>query len=124
PPINTSTYFQPPAVLAPIRAPPFHTTSFFFLILPRPPRSTLFPYTTLFRSSRQRIAAELRASRLSGGLHENHAREVNRQPPPGRSEEHTSELQSRENLVCRLLLEKKNVQHQMQLNSLFSNSIR
>src|SRR6266700_4825202 len=68
---------------------------FFFLMIRRPPRSTLFPYTTLFRS---------------------HLRARSNSPPPRylvdsfpalmRSEEHTSELQSRENLVCRLLLEK------------------
>src|SRR2546427_4558275 len=80
---------------------------FFFLMIRRPPRSTLFPYTTLFRS--RRLAAEAK------------------NPPPkpfpwaavaavvtalslggyARSEEHTSELQSQSNLVCRLLLEKK-----------------
>src|SRR5579883_3614329 len=68
---------------------------FFFLMIRRPPRSTLFPYTTLFRS---RV------------LHRGAARGVRqgrRQRLAGRSEEHTSELQSRENLVCRLLLEKK-----------------
>src|SRR5690606_40717630 len=62
---------------------------------PRPPRSTLFPYTTLFRSPRQSI---LYASPL-GRVRSHRRRHV-------RSEEHTSELQSRENLVCRLLLEK------------------
>src|SRR5437868_12621649 len=74
---------------------------FFFLRLRPPPRSTLFPYTTLFRSPPRRLRA------------------LPRQPPPsrfrhwrkrlggGRSEEHTSELQSRFDLVCRLLLEKK-----------------
>src|SRR5690606_41918529 len=83
---------------------------FFFLMIRRPPRSTLFPYTTLFRSVggahglfetedgggnafRGGDALDDGAG-LGGGLHE-------------RSEEHTSELQSRENLVCRLLLEKK-----------------
>src|SRR6266571_8023833 len=66
---------------------------FFFLMIRRPPRSTLFPYTTLFRSWRGRG----RSRRSS------HPR---RHPPP-RSEEHTSELQSHVNLVCRLLLEKK-----------------
>src|SRR6266511_4636661 len=68
----------------------------FFLMIRRPPRSTLFPYTTLFRSSSGRRRA---AGRAAGRI-----------PPSGfglRSEEHTSELQSRENLVCRLLLEKK-----------------
>src|SRR2546430_17651436 len=84
---------------------------FFFLMIRRPPRSTLFPYTTLFRS----LAAE-QPGQLAG----------DRQPEAGaavlpagravgllerlendRSEEHTSELQSQSNLVCRLLLEKK-----------------
>src|SRR5256885_12833169 len=88
---------------------------FFFLMIRRPPRSTLFPYTTLFRSlqrhvlqrlhhlRRQRLSLAARAVvlllrlqiALEGGL-------------PVRSEEHTSELQSPCNLVCRLLLEKKN----------------
>src|SRR5688572_32986807 len=73
---------------------------FFFLMIRRPPRSTLFPYTTLFRSRR----AQPRPPRYS------HSRRVgSRRPPagPSRSEEHTSELQSQSNLVCRLLLEKK-----------------
>src|SRR5436309_12637228 len=76
-----------------------------------PPRSTLFPYTTLFRSLEARLAipvdAELRrgqARRLHG--HAGHDHDAATGP---RSEEHTSELQSRENLVCRLLLEKKNI---------------
>src|SRR5688572_33427011 len=75
------------------------TVSFFFLMIRRPPRSTLFPYTTLFRSE---LPALLRGSRAA------------RFPSPGaprpRSEEHTSELQSQSNLVCRLLLEKKKTQ--------------
>src|SRR5206468_8010120 len=62
----------------------------------RPPRSTLFPYTTLFRSSRNRTHA--------GPLLRDHRPAAD---PGGRSEEHTSELQSRSDLVCRLLLEKK-----------------
>src|SRR2546427_12421844 len=73
---------------------------FFFLMIRRPPRSTLFPYTTLFRS---RVASACRAAGFSI-----------LQPPDtpsnvtvARSEEHTSELQSQSNLVCRLLLEKK-----------------
>src|SRR6266511_5901346 len=70
---------------------------FFFLVIRRPPRSTLFPYTTLFRS-RCRSARRARRSGRS-------SREAT--PPAPRSEEHTSELQSREKLVCRLLLEKK-----------------
>src|ERR1041385_3225421 len=70
---------------------------FFFLMIRRPPRSTLFPYTTLFRSVRNQrgVGAQLRES--VGVLEEGE----------GRSEEHTSELQSRLHLVCRLLLEKK-----------------
>src|SRR6266576_4416874 len=73
------------------------TSLFFFLMIRRPPRSTLFPYTTLFRSSIgtdrwMRLASE--ALRHGGN----------------RSEEHTSELQSRRDLVCRLLLEKKKKQ--------------
>src|SRR5215475_15227289 len=67
---------------------------FFFLMIRRPPRSTLFPYTTLFRSD---APARARGTR----------RPPARPPGTHRSEEHTSELQSRENLVCRLLLEKK-----------------
>src|SRR2546427_8270269 len=65
----------------------------------RPPRSTLFPYTTLFRSHRH--GAEVRRiAHVS-------ERSADDQAPGGRSEEHTSELQSQSNLVCRLLLEKK-----------------
>src|SRR5207302_9340795 len=93
---------------------PTCTPHFFFLMLRRPPRSTLFPYTTLFRSE------------LAGGLHDREQRDddaglvqgiaeplrdvddhVHHHRHGARSEEHTSELQSRENLVCRLLLEKK-----------------
>src|SRR2546429_2834955 len=70
---------------------------FFFLMIRRPPRSTLFPYTTLFRSLWQRLDAL-----VQGGGHRIDWRWVK-----GRSEEHTSELQSRLHLVCRLLLEKK-----------------
>src|SRR2546426_12048068 len=83
---------------------------FFFLMIRRPPRSTLFPYTTLFRSwdgsslfgPESRWQTYYRASgayRLSQDFHINGIDE--------RSEEHTSELQSPCNLVCRLLLEKK-----------------
>src|SRR2546429_6517772 len=95
---------------------------FFFLMIRRPPRSTLFPYTTLFRSSVwaiggadgghtaanpelgtladfDRFVARARQLRLEVAL-------------DFRSEEHTSELQSRLHLVCRLLLEKKNNSHQ------------
>src|SRR5258708_30338641 len=67
----------------------------------RPPRSTLFPYTTLFRS--QALADELRPERPAAA---NEAKRL-AQALDGRSEEHTSELQSPDHLVCRLLLEKK-----------------
>src|SRR5256885_9649943 len=85
---------------------------FFFLMIRRPPRSTLFPYTTLFRSG-------LLAARGGAG--------VRRQPGPARgalpprarrrrrSEEHTSELQSPCNLVCRLLLEKKKKRQRLRI---------
>src|SRR2546429_9384770 len=69
---------------------------FFFLMIRRPPRSTLFPYTTLFRSALQRPA-----------LLSSKGREISPCCRYSRSEEHTSELQSRLHLVCRLLLEKK-----------------
>src|SRR5690606_41321368 len=95
-----------------------YVVSFFLLMIRRPPRSTLFPYTTLFRSSCSRPpgwcwsrcwpppSGASSGSGCSSG--------APGPPSPGarcwwtsRSEEHTSELQSRENLVCRLLLEKK-----------------
>src|SRR5256885_9214975 len=74
----------------------------------RPPRSTLFPYTTLFRSRRDRA----RPGRLTARASASRGRRRRRPPqrpraPASRSEEHTSELQSPCNLVCRLLLEKK-----------------
>src|SRR3712207_8297388 len=96
---------------------------FFFLMIRLPPRSTLFPYTTLFRSPAPASAPRSLTARARPG----------RRPPPSgprvaarkssrhhggdvpgslRSEEHTSELQSRQYLVCRLLLEKKKICHQ------------
>src|SRR3989449_8820565 len=77
---------------------------FFFLMIRRPPRSTLFPYTTLFRSEIRGAVEDVR--RDVGGLQEQHA-QVALRVGEDRSEEHTSELQSRLHLVCRLLLEKK-----------------
>src|SRR2546426_6358450 len=82
----------------------------------RPPRSTLFPYTTLFRSRgtsrNERRALRLRRSRESSREHGGSGSGPSRGncPRQGRSEEHTSELQSPCNLVCRLLLEKKKKQ--------------
>src|SRR5207237_9387461 len=83
------------------RAPFSSFSFFFFLMIRRPPRSTLFPYTTLFRSLRRVGAAECR---WYSKLRLIPAGEIARLV---RSEEHTSELQSHLNLVCRLLLEKK-----------------
>src|SRR5260370_4932696 len=86
--------------------------SFFFLMIRRPPRSTLFPYTTLFRSppltrsscSPTFLSCPHLSSRIFWTM----------SVAAGRSEEHTSELQSHLNLVCRLLLEKKKKQDQQQ----------
>src|SRR2546430_12221145 len=87
---------------------PYHSfSSFFFLMIRRPPRSTLFPYTTLFRSVSSAVAGSPApsGSRASRPAPHGNAR--------ARSEEHTSELQSQSNLVCRLLLEKKKKCHLM-----------
>src|SRR2546430_5800821 len=98
--------------------------SFFFLMIRRPPRSTLFPYTTLFRSRlldrTERAEQDVGERAVHGAAHDDRenqaARPVERaggheqlvaEHEP-RSEEHTSELQSQSNIVCRLLLEKKN----------------
>src|SRR2546426_6122205 len=92
-----------------------HFLFFFFLMIRRPPRSTLFPYTTLFRSRLhfRKIAGRELQVPVSGLIDQERGA---LQPEPGdhprellglRSEEHTSELQSPCNLVCRLLLEKK-----------------
>src|SRR5256885_2884236 len=83
---------------------------FFFLMIRRPPRSTLFPYTTLFRSVSPRSLVKSAISLSAGRCDGSKARWQGAVPVvPGvqRSEEHTSELQSPCNLVCRLLLEKK-----------------
>src|SRR5438445_9452807 len=90
-----------------------HLSSIFFLMIRRPPRSTLFPYTTLFRSQSNRNQCLLSQTRPTGRRPDDVRKDEGAQPiagrshPPGRSEEHTSELQSRQYLVCRLLLEKK-----------------
>src|SRR5262249_58344535 len=103
-----------PRPSAPHRQPPRSILSFFLLMIRPPPRSPLFPYTTLFRSPegvgpagvplpaaqqpdrRPRLVHRPRVGPVAAG-----------RAPGGRSEEHTSELQSLTNLVCRLLLEKK-----------------
>src|SRR5260221_5157830 len=87
-------------VLSALRLGDTHIRAFFFfLMIRRPPRSTLFPYTTLFRSRWSR--SSWRLDSMPGSL-----------PRWPRSEEHTSELQSHSDLVCRLLLEKKNKKSQ------------
>src|SRR5690242_21929611 len=82
---------------------------FFFLMIRRPPRSTLFPYTTLFRSPvRVWLVDRMGANQARHRGQSRHPRRLERSAvPDDRSEEHTSELQSHVNLVCRLLLEKK-----------------
>src|SRR3712207_8261424 len=90
-------------------------STIFFLMIRRPPRSTLFPYTTLFRSRGADAVSGVEA-RPRGVERERDVAEASGLAAPaagarhrcaGRSEEHTSELQSRQYLVCRLLLEKK-----------------
>src|SRR3712207_7681700 len=102
-----------------------HALIFFFLMIRRPPRSTLFPYTTLFRSRlpRARPAAQPpggdQGAPAGAGVRPRGARALHARGADGgaalarahRSEEHTSELQSRQYLVCRLLLEKKKTIH-------------
>src|SRR5439155_22900272 len=105
---------------------PSACSSFFSLMIPRPPHSTLFPYTTLFRSLRVPEPGDHPAARAPGrgrarGSRARRAGPVVRDEGgraqwrrhAGRSEEHTSELQSRGHLVCRLLLEKKKKSRRM-----------
>src|SRR5256885_10333084 len=83
--------------------------TFFFLMIRRPPRSTLFPYTTLFRSAAEENSGSTagRQKLMSGPSLSEIASRLFCRATVMRSEEHTSELQSPCNLVCRLLLEKK-----------------
>src|SRR3712207_8287383 len=92
---------------------------FFFLMIRRPPRSTLFPYTTLFRSAPWNCSDDLNTFKpvagsgpppwmMAGGRYLDSLGAGGKYKGWLRSEEHTSELQSRQYLVCRLLLEKKN----------------
>src|SRR2546430_12997991 len=96
-------------------------STFFFLMIRRPPRSTLFPYTTLFRS---RVGQEdRREAERADPAPAVRGRDPSRDRD--RSEEHTSELQSQSNLVCRLLLEKKKKKYkhyQTRIPSLISRS--
>src|SRR5260221_10743256 len=82
------------------------SVGFFFLMIRRPPRSTLFPYTTLFRSASSFFLPV--SCRWFANC-------TMRMPFANRSEEHTSELQSHSDLVCRLLLEKKKVERRVQI---------
>src|SRR3712207_7325911 len=106
---------------------------FFFLMIRRPPRSTLFPYTTLFRSRVVQGMIDIFGGWIDrygvDGFRIDTARHVNpefwqafvpamRARAKARSEEHTSELQSRQYLVCRLLLEKKKINHTSSTTSL------
>src|SRR5947209_12318001 len=102
----------------------------FFLLLPRPPSSTLIPYTTLFRSVCLHCGSDTTESsgrcRVCGsavvtGTSVSSATDTRF---PGRSEEHTSELQSRQYLVCRLLLEKKKIIAFSAVRKLVENTIR
>src|SRR5258708_14499695 len=88
---------------------------FFFLMIRRPPRSTLFPYTTLFRSKDLKITPKKfgRVRRKYISLADVKRMKEYREKPWMRSEEHTSELQSPDHLVCRLLLEKKKKQQKV-----------
>src|SRR2546430_12292525 len=104
---------------------------FFFLMIRRPPRSTLFPYTTLFRSNGEWVSSDkdmmhFAMKRHSKGINVNFYDGSTRYVPirqlwnlnwhrTFRSEEYTSELQSQSNLVCRLLLEKKNISNHYNL---------
>src|SRR3712207_8874414 len=99
---------------------------FFFLMIRRPPRSTLFPYTTLFRSQEEDVEDRDHDADREGEPEE----EVERDRRPDdlgqvggrdrdRSEEHTSELQSRQYLVCRLLLEKKKKIQLLRINEMY-----
>src|SRR5688572_31874162 len=89
---------------------------FFFLMIRRPPRSTLFPYTTLFRSGTVTCALGTIADEGTATV------QILVRPSAARSEEHTSELQSQSNLVCRLLLEKKKHTHHHILHSTAQNN--
>src|SRR5436190_16770295 len=105
---------------------------FFFLMIPRPPTSPLFPYTTLFRSVDPR-AGDRPAGRVGhrAGQRSPAGGELDREPVVGggrelvrgRSEEHTSELQSHSDLVCRLLLEKKKKKNDNHLSARHSMSM-
>src|SRR5256885_9336243 len=93
---------------------------FFFLMIRRPPRSTLFPYTTLFRSPNDPRGSWSDFVRSWELFRYGPATKTTERRSLARSEEHTSELQSPCNLVCRLLLEKKKQQHYQSRSCSFS----
>src|SRR3712207_7941803 len=106
---------------------------FFFLMIRRPPRSTLFPYTTLFRSgvaARSHVPNEHQASAeiMAAVFHSAASSDttaivtVEASGRSWRSEEHTSELQSRQYLVCRLLLEKKKKKKKLKRTNIHTNN--
>src|SRR5438034_7960548 len=103
---------------------------FFFIMKRRPPRSTLFPYTTLFRSRFQLAVRSGIEQRVIRHCVPNEITEPARDcvRPPLRSEEHTSELQSHSDLVCRLLLEKKKkkkkIHHMKHLRTRVSTDVK
>src|SRR2546430_8863006 len=103
--------------------PPHVYFFFFFLMIRRPPRSTLFPYTTLFRSVPGWLADAIgRCLEKTPVARFADAEDLGRALAAERSEEHTSELQSQSNLVCRLLLEKKK-QHRLRPQHTNANSL-
>src|SRR3712207_7760662 len=108
-------------------SPTRRSSSLFFLMIRRPPRSTLFPSTTLFRSPPRRRAGDGRgaareAPRKRRLTHPGEPRAL-RAGEEARSEEHTSELQSRQYLVCRLLLEKKEEGNAGTVNAVFTATL-
>src|SRR5699024_12643944 len=101
---------------------PYHASFFFFLLIPLPPRSTLFPYTTLFRSvicfnDFSTTTTKHWQLWIYANISSNHPTTRTYFAFSMRSEEHTSELQSRFDLVCRLLLEKKKTKKQNQIKT-------
>src|SRR2546422_8378956 len=114
----TLTFARPPSSAPYRKWSSWYSFKLFFLMIRRPPRSTLFPYTTLFRSI---DAIAVAATEISTGKS---VVWVDNREGIDRSEEHTSELQSRLHLVCRLLLEKNNRTRRPRRRSDYSASAR
>src|SRR2546422_6959461 len=104
-----------------------HFSFFFFLMIRRPPRSTLFPYTTLFRSDAEFFAVVPHRGHPAGSSRRRLTQEgdglLHGAKRNQRSEEHTSELQSRLHLVCRLLLEKKKKKKRLRRISIYTRDV-